>query len=155
MNANFTKDYRKEAKTVFSGCLSKKNLRMTPQRSLILDTFLKTEKHLTSEELYDLVKRKDKSIGQATVYRMLKLLSETNIAREVDFGEGVVRYEPKYRQEHHDHIICEECKKTIEVMDEQIEKLQEKLAKKHGFVLTGHKMYLYGICEECRRKGKA
>jgi len=152
MNTDFINSQMKGAKTIFSEYLSRKNLRMTPQRMLILDTFLKTEKHLTSEDLYNLVKRKDKSIGQATVYRMLKLLTETDIAREVDFGDGSMRYEHQLNHAHHDHLICEGCKKNIEVLDEEIEKSQEKIAKKHGFVLTGHKMYLYGICEECRKK---
>lgn len=143
----------KEAKSAFDHFLSRKNLRMTPQRGLIMDVFLKREDHLTSEELYDIVKKKDKSIGQATVYRTLKLLSEAGIAREVDFGDGVVRYEHSYGHKHHDHLICERCGKSIEVVDQHIEDLQERLAQKHGFVLTGHKMYLFGLCGECGMKG--
>ncbi len=139
-----------KAKAVFNEFIASKNLRMTPQRSLILDIFLRKKGHLTAEQLYDMVKRKDPSVGQATVYRMLKLLSESGIAREVDFGDGVLRYEHLYGREHHDHLICTRCNKEVEVVDEEIERLQERLAKRHGFVLTGHRMYLYGICKECR-----
>jgi Fur family ferric uptake transcriptional regulator len=142
----------KEPTEILSGFLSRKNLRLTSQRSLILETFLKEEGHLTSEELYGIIKRKNKSIGSATVYRTLKLLSESGIARAVDFGDGVVRYEHKYGRAHHDHLICERCNKGIEVLDERIEALQKKLARKHGFILTGHKMYLFGLCPECRKK---
>ncbi len=141
-----------ETKNIFTEYLFRNNLRMTPQRQLILDVFLRTDRHVTSEELYDMVKRKDSSIGQATVYRTLKLLSDAGLAREVDFGDGLLRYEHDYAHEHHDHIICERCSKQIEVMDERIERLQESLAKKHGFSLTGHRMYLYGICPKCKRK---
>ena len=127
---------------------------MTPQRDLILEVFLRCRSHITSEELYDRAKKRNRSIGQATVYRTLKLLSEAGIARVVDFGDGVVRYEHGYGSEHHDHLICERCGRHIEVLDERIEALQNRLAEKHGFKLTGHTMYLYGICRTCREKEK-
>ncbi|NOZ26301.1 MAG: transcriptional repressor [Nitrospirae bacterium] len=142
----------KTEKDIFVRFLADRGMRMTNQRGLILDAFLRTEKHLSPEELYGLIRRKDRSIGQATVYRTLKLLSEAGLAREVDFGDGVLRYEHSYGHEHHDHIICERCHRNMEVVDERIEELQERLAKKYGFRLTGHKMYLYGICRECRKK---
>jgi Fur family ferric uptake transcriptional regulator len=142
----------KEPQAVFTEFLARKNLKMTPQRRLILDVFLGEEGHLASEDLYNKVKAQDKSIGQATVYRTLKLLSESGLAKEVHFGDGVTRYEKKYGSAHHDHILCERCGATLEVVDEHIERLQEELAKAHGFVLTGHKMYLYGICPKCRGK---
>jgi Fur family ferric uptake transcriptional regulator len=143
-----------DAKARFEQFLEERGLRMTPQRSLIVDVFLKTERHVSSEDLYSLVKRKDRSIGQATVYRTLKLLSESGIAREVDFGEGVTRYEHEYGHEHHDHLICESCRKSIEVVDPRIEELQEKLARDHGFVMTSHKLDMFGLCAKCRAKEK-
>ncbi|MEJ2323310.1 MAG: transcriptional repressor [Nitrospirota bacterium] len=143
-----------DAKSRFEQFLVERGLRMTPQRSLIVDVFLKTERHVSSEDLYSLVKRKDRAVGQATVYRTLKLLSESGIAREVDFGEGLTRYEHEYGHEHHDHLICERCRKSIEVVDPRIEELQEKLARDHGFVMTSHKLDIFGLCAKCRAKGK-
>lgn len=137
---------------VFSDYLSRKHLKMTPQRRVILDVFLEDEGHLASEDLYVKVKAVDPSIGQATVYRTLKLLSESGLAKEVHFGDGLTRYEHQYGHAHHDHLICEQCGKNVEVVDERIENLQEELAKNHGFSLTHHKMYLYGLCPDCRRK---
>lgn len=144
----------KEARKAFSTFLQNTGLRVTHQRLLILNVFLKSERHLTPEELYTIVKKKDPSVGQATVYRTLKLLSDSGIAMEVDFGDGVMRYEHKFGHDHHDHLICERCKKSIEVVDEKIERLQEGLAIKHGFQLTGHKMYLFGVCSKCKKRGK-
>jgi len=141
----------KDPQSVFAEFLSRRKLKMTPQRRLILDTFLAAAGHLASEELYELVKRQDKSIGQATVYRTLKLFSESGLAKEVHFGDGVTRYERKYGADHHDHLICDRCGVNVEVLDERIEALQEDLARSHGFELTGHKMYLYGICAKCRK----
>ncbi len=141
-----------DAKRVFEEFLTKKNLRMTYQRQVILNLFLQEQRHLSPEELYDMVKVHDPSIGQATVYRTLKLLCEAGIAREVEFGDGVMRYEPEYGRAHHDHIICTDCGDKVEVYDPEIEALQEKMAEREGFRLTHHKMYLYGICKKCQKR---
>jgi Fur family ferric uptake transcriptional regulator len=142
----------REEREIFGKYLSRHNLRDTPQRELILDTFLKREEHVSAEELYDIVKKRDPSIGQATVYRNLKLFSEAGLAREVDLGDGVARYEHSYKHPHHDHLICRGCGKTVEVVDAVIEELQKRVAEKYGFKLTDHALYLYGNCEECRKK---
>lgn len=141
-----------EARNQFFQYLAKKKLKFTSQRGLIFDVFWQIEDHVSPEELYNLVKQSDPKVGQATVYRTLKLLCESGIAREVNFGDGVARYEPAFGQSHHDHLICTNCSRSVEVVDSKIEQLQEKLAKKHGFTLTGHKLYLFGVCPECRKE---
>ena len=140
----------KTPQDVFADYLAKENLKMTPQRRLILETMLKQGDHLSSEELYARVKKKDPSIGQATVYRTLKLLNESDLIEPLDFADGVTRYEASYGKEHHDHLICERCGKNIEIFDETIEHRQEAIAKEYGFTLCSHKMYLYGICPDCQ-----
>ncbi len=139
-------------KQIFTDFLAKKNLRDTSQRELILDEFLRREQHISAEELYDIVKQRDRTIGQATVYRGLKLLCEAGLAREVDFGDGTMRYEHEFGHEHHDHLACTSCGKMIEVLDPAIETLQKALAEKYGFRLSNHEMYLYGTCSECQGK---
>ncbi|MEG2140412.1 MAG: transcriptional repressor [Bilophila sp.] len=135
---------------VFRSFLRSKGLRNTPQRQQILDVFLHEAGHLTTEEVYDRVRCKDATLGQATVYRTMKLLCEAGLAREVRFGDGIARYEHAH-DSHHDHLICEICGKNIEVVDPKIEELQEALTLKHGFKPTSHRLYLYGICAECQR----
>ncbi len=137
---------------VFIEYLDKNGLRMTGQRRLILNSFLKKEGHFTSEELCGIVRKKDSSIGQATVYRNLKHLTSAGLARQCDFGDGPVYYEHKYGHDHHDHIICTRCGRRTEVYSEKIERLQRKISEESGYTLTGHKMYLYGICEKCGKK---
>ena len=137
---------------LFIDFLARKGLKLTNQRRLILDVFLAQDGHPAPEELHAAVKAVDKSIGQATVYRTLKLLSNSGLAKEVHFGDGMTRYERMYGQSHHDHLICESCGRTIEIMDPVIEKRQEELAVKYGFTLARHKMDLYGQCPDCRRK---
>ena len=90
-------------------------------------------------------------VGYATVYRTLKLLKECGLADERHFDDGQARYEPTEEEEqHHDHIICERCGKIVEFDSEEIEKLQERIARFLGFVVSRHRMELYGICAECR-----
>jgi len=135
---------------LFIKYLSGKNLKLTSQRKLILHAFLEHGGHVSSEELYDIVKTDTPGIGQATVYRTLKLLVEAGIANEVSFGDGVSRYEHGDEEEHHDHLVCTICSRQVEFHDPAIEELQVKQARKQGFSLQSHRMVLYGICKDCR-----
>ena len=123
---------------------------MTPQRTLILEHFLKCDGHVSADEVCNIVRSSNSNIGQATVYRAMKLFSEAGLAREVHFGDGVTRYEARHGHGHHDHLVCEVCRMEMEFLDPAIEKLQEKQARAHGFTLTGHRMILFGLCPDCR-----
>ncbi|MDD5450024.1 MAG: transcriptional repressor [Candidatus Omnitrophica bacterium] len=129
--------------------IREKGLRHTLQREKILDIFLATERHVSAEELYKLVKKRFHGIGYTTVYRTMKLLSECGLCGETDFGDGILRFEHKYGHEHHDHLICTKCGRFIEVMKPEIEKLQDTLAKQHSFTPTKHKLEIFGICRKC------
>lgn len=124
-----------------------KGLRHTPQREKILDVFLSTERHVSCGELYKLVRKKYQGIGYTTIYRTMKLLSESGLCGETDFGDGILRFEHKYGHEHHDHLICIKCGKLIEVLEPAIEALQDKVAKHHRFIPTKHKLEIFGICK--------
>ncbi|MBF0566899.1 MAG: transcriptional repressor [Nitrospirae bacterium] len=137
-------------KEYFEKFLRERQQKMTSQRNLILDEFLTSKQHLSTEELHRVITQKDDTISHSTVYRMLKLMCVAGLAREEDFGDGVKRYE--YEGQHHDHLICVSCNKTVEVFDTTIESIQEKLAESNGYLLTGHKMDIYGICADCRNK---
>ena len=130
--------------------LAKNGMKLTSRRRLILTEFYKAEEHLSAEELYQKLRGLDPSIGQATVYRSLRLMRDAGLARELHFGGDVTRFEPHLETAHHDHLICEECGKTVPVLDEGIELLQANLAALHGFKPTKHRMYLYGICPACQ-----
>ncbi len=140
------------AKDVFNQYLKDKGIRNSEQREHIVDIFLKTEKHLTIADLYELTRKKHRNIGYATVYRTMKLISGAGLAEEVDFGDGVMHFEHKYGHEHHDHLICLKCGRFIEAMKPKIERLQEKLSREHDFTPTSHKLQIFGICKECKLK---
>lgn len=144
-----------EKKRAFARFAVQKGLRSTRQRDLILDIFLSTHEHLTVEELYLKVRQSDPGIGQATVYRTMKLLTEAGLAREMILPDGQVRYEHQLEGEHHDHLICTGCRTIIEFEDETIERLQQEIAQRYGFVLTGHKLQLCGLCPACQQSADA
>src|SRR3982751_3572654 len=140
-----------EEQEVFLKHIQKAGLKCTAQRELILDVFLRTEEHLSSEDLYRLVQKEDPDIGQTTVYRTLKLLTDAGLAREVRFGDGRTRYEHNYKHPHHDHLICTVCGKTIEFYSADMEALQDQIAAKHKFELTHHTMRMFGYSPACRK----
>ena len=143
-----------EEQEVFLKHIQKQGLKRTSQRDLILDIFLRTEKHLSSEDLYLLAREQDPNIGQTTVYRTLKLLSEAGLAREVRFGDGRTHYEHNYKHQHHDHMICSQCGRIIEFFSAELEAIQDAMAAKHRFEVTQHLLRIIGICAECRRKAR-
>lgn len=138
------------AKESFSEYLRRKELRQTRQREIILDAFLAGGRHITAEELYNKVREQNPEIGFATVHRNLKLMCDSGIAEEIKIGTQKARYEQACGKEHHDHLICVKCGKFIEVNDERLERLQDKLAEAQDFTPLRHKLEIYGFCRECR-----
>ncbi|MDD4732078.1 MAG: Fur family transcriptional regulator [Desulfovibrio sp.] len=142
----------KSAREVFLQFLQRQGMTMTPQRATIVEVFLHEEGHFSPEQLYMAVNKADPAIGQATVYRTLKLLTDSGLAATLDMGDGATLYEHGYGHAHHDHLICVRCGGKTEIVDHVIEERQERIAEKHGFELTRHSMLLYGVCPRCRGK---
>lgn len=147
----------RERQRRFEQALRERGLKSTSQRDDIARVFFAAEGHLSIEELYTAVKRINPRVGYATVYRTLKLLKETGLAAERRFEDGQARYEPAEEEaQPHDHIICERCGKIVEFASQELERLQERIARFLGFVVGRHRMELYGVCAECREgKGRA
>ena len=130
-------------------CLSK-GVKLTDQRRIIAKVISesKTEygesDHPDVDELYSRVSKIDPKISIATVYRTVKLFEEAGILTKHDFKGGKARYEAIV-ESHHDHLIDIKTGEIIEFVDEEIEKLQKKVAEKHGYNLVDHKLELYGV----------
>lgn len=135
---------------VFTDYLLKNKLKLTPHRELILETFLENEGHRSVEDIYHAVKAIDPRIGYTTVYRMMKLMMNCGLAREIELADGITRYEHLFNHEHHDHMICTECGKSIEFYNPEIEKLQDAASAQLGFKVLDHKLQIYGLCRDCR-----
>ena len=121
-----------------------KGLRMTDQRRTIAKVLEDAEDHPDVEDLYLRASAVDPHISIATVYRTVKLFEEAGILDKLEFGDGRARYEDAER-DHHDHLIDLQSGEVIEFVDADIEALQERIARKLGYKLKGHKLELYGV----------
>src|SRR5262245_8839115 len=95
-----------------------------------------------------MVQKRRPDVGRTTVYRTLKLLQTAGLAQELQL-DGQSRFEREYKREHHDHFICKYCGEIIEFVSEDIERLQDEIAEKLGFVIEGHRHQIYGACRNC------
>jgi Fur family ferric uptake transcriptional regulator len=123
---------------------TKHGLRMTGQRRIIARILSDAIDHPDVEELYRRAHKIDSRISLSTVYRTVKLFEAKGILERHDFGRGRGRYEPSPRV-HHDHLIDVETGDVIEFRNDEIEKLQERIARELGYKLVGHKLELYGV----------
>lgn len=130
--------------------LKKEGLRYTQQRQSIWNEMCATDEHRDAEEIYLSLRNEGMSISRATVYRTIDVLVKNNLVRKLELGDGRARYEHKMDLEHHDHLICVQCGKIEEFMDETIEEIQEKIVNDLGFKLIRHIHQLFVICNNCR-----
>ncbi len=121
-------------------------------RFKVLDAFLQTERHVTDEELLELLDERGYKLDPNFVRDTLKLMCRFGFAQANRFDNGQVRYEHRHLGQHHDHIICTKCRKITEFKDDQLENLQIQIAAAYGFCMLQHKMEIYGICSECLRE---
>lgn len=129
--------------TIINRCEAK-GLRMTGQRRVIAKVLQESDDHPDVEELYARASAIDAGISIATVYRTVKLFEEAGILDKLEFGDGRARYEDAER-DHHDHLIDMNSGEVIEFVDADIEALQERIARKLGYELRGHRLELYGV----------
>ena len=129
--------------TIEQKCVAK-GVKLTEQRKIIAKVMSEANDHPDVDELYSRVSKIDSRISIATVYRTVKLFEESGIVAKHDFKGGKARYE-ELSESHHDHLIDIKTGEIIEFVDEEIEKLQKKVADKYGYDLVDHKLELYGV----------
>ena len=129
--------------TIEGKCIAK-GVKLTDQRRIIAKIMSDSHDHPDVDELYKRVSKIDSKISIATVYRTVKLFEEAGIVAKHDFKGSKARYE-ELNEGHHDHLIDIKTGEIIEFVDEEIEKLQKKVADKYGYKLVDHKLELYGI----------
>tara|TARA_B100000676_G_scaffold297661_1_gene339603 strand:+ start:480 stop:911 length:432 start_codon:yes stop_codon:yes gene_type:complete len=125
-------------KEKFIEALKQENLKFTNQRLAIFEDVLYGKKHRECEEILHSLTKKDINVSRATVYRTLDILVKYELIRKMDIGDGRIRYEGKIDDPHHDHMICVESGKIIEFVSDEIEMMQEKIAKEHGYEIIKH-----------------
>jgi len=124
---------------------------MTPQRELIFRSFFELGRHVSVDELHEKVRQKDRSIGYSTVWRNLKLICQVGLAKEVNIGDGVTRYD-RVTQAPHGHFYCLGCKEFIEFDIDKVIGLLVQTAREHEFSPEGFKIEVQGYCKKCREK---
>ncbi len=132
--------------------LREKGFKLTPQRRSILDTIMENEgKHLSTEEIYDVVKRRCPEIGLATVYRTMQIFDEVGLVYKHNFDDGRSRYEVTNNEDHqHHHLVCIKCGKVLEVEEDLLEQLENQVEQKYNFSITNHNVKFLGYCGKCR-----
>ncbi len=138
---------KREAETLKKH-LAERRLKLTRQRQQILEIFLGKD-HVTAEDLYREMTRRNIRVGLATVYRTLNLLCQCGLAQQRHFGDTRTLYDNVSNKNHHDHLICTKCGRIIEFENSDIERLQHLVARKNKFVIYSHKLELYGRCANC------
>ncbi len=143
--ADFRPDDTGELKERWRAYITDRRLNITAQREAIVEMFLRTREHVSIDELLSKVRKRQPRVGYATVYRTLKLLVDSGLAVERQFGDGQARYEVV--GDHHDHLICVKCSLILEFEDDEIERLQDRIAERlGGFTVLRHRHELYGLC---------
>ena len=131
------------SETIEKKCIAK-GVKLTDQRKVIAKIMSESDDHPNVDELYKRVSKIDSKISIATIYRTVKLFEEVGILAKHDFKGGKARYE-ELSEGHHDHLIDIKTGEIIEFVDDEIEKLQKKVADRHGYALVDHKLELYGV----------
>lgn len=142
-------DFAARVAGVFAAHLAENGLRLTGQRRAILDHLLKSDRHLSQEEVYQSLR--GRGIGRATVFRTLKTLQDCGLAAPVIGRDGVPRFEINLERPHHDHLICVRCGRIQEVTWPELEKIQEETCRRAGFTPKWHRHEIFGLCRSCAK----
>ncbi len=133
--------------------LKESGLKITPQRRAIINILLDNgNRHLSSEEIYDLVRENCPEIGLATVYRTMQLLDDIGVISKLNLDDGCIRYEldlNKSDSHNHHHLICKKCGDIIEVEDDLMDNVEKEIQTTYKFKILDHDIKFYGLCENC------
>ncbi|NNF99091.1 MAG: Fur family transcriptional regulator [Desulfobacteraceae bacterium] len=142
----------KQEKEQFIKLFRHDNVDRFEDRFKVLEAFLKTEQHLTADEMTSLLGTEGIDLEPEFIRDTLKLMCRYGFADKNRFNNGELRYEHRHLGQHHDHMICTKCGLIFEFENHRLEQLQAQIAGDHGFHLLQHKMELYGICTDCLKE---
>jgi Fur family ferric uptake transcriptional regulator len=134
--------------------LRPKRLKMTDQRRRLVRAALEQAGHFSAEEFHDRLRRAGENVSMATVYRGLALMAEAHIVEAHDFADGQLRYERMLEREHHDHMVCVDCRAVIEFQNCRIEQLQEEVVHRHDMEIKDHSLTIFVTCNALKRTGR-
>jgi len=138
-----------QEKEQFRKLFQQENIDEFEDRFKILEIFLTTERHLTVDEVVQLLAQNGQTYSPTFIIETLKMMCDYGFAQKNRFENGEIRYEHRHPCQHHDHMICTKCGKIIEFENNQLELLQTQIAGNYNFHMLQHKMEIYGICGDC------
>jgi Fur family ferric uptake transcriptional regulator len=142
--------YTERVRQVFTDHLGKHGLRLTGQRTRILEFLLATDQHLTLDEIYGQLR--SHGVGRSTVFRTLKMMEDCHLVSHISDPKGTSRYEIHLERPHHDHLICIDCRRIIEVRWPELEKIQTRACRELNFEPAWHRHEIFGHCSNCRKE---
>ena len=151
---------QKEVQELLKDRLKEKGLKVTRQRLLVLSVLEENSgRHMTAEDIYELVAEDYPDIGLATVYRALQLLWDMQLVDRISFDDGCVRYEIGHlfkgeAKHNHHHLICRKCNRVIPFGDDLLDDLEHHIEEATGFHVLDHELKFFGLCRECMKKEK-
>lgn len=139
---------------LFRRYLRQQGLPVTQQRDAVADVVFSSTEHLSVEEIEAELKRRGERIGKATIYRTMEILVRAGLVEDHDFGDGFKRYEHLFGQQPvHEHLVCTHCRKVVEFRRREINRIQDEVAREHGFIAARHRLEIYGLCPDCQAAG--
>ncbi len=141
------------ALALFEAFLRKKGLKNTGQRRAMVRSVLRISGHFTADEAHERLRADGEHVSLATVYRALALLEEAQVLEGHDFADGQRRYERALTREHHDHVICIDCRAVVEFQNPAIEALQDQVLAQHAFTMVHHALTIFASCRTLKERG--
>lgn len=139
---------------LFRRYLKQQGLPVTQQREAVADVVFNSREHLSVEDIEARLKSRGERIGKATIYRTMEILVRSGLVEDHDFGDGFKRYENLFGQAPgHEHLVCTHCRGVTEFRSPEITRIQDEVARRHGFQPTRHRLEIYGLCADCRAAG--
>ena len=151
---------QKKTEELLKARLKEKGLKVTNQRLMLLSVLEQNSgRHMTAEDIYELVSEDYPEIGLATVYRTLQLLWDMQLVDRLNLDDGCVRYEIGHllkgdAKHNHHHLICRECNRVIPFGDDLLDDLERHIEEATGFHVLDHELKFFGLCRECMEKVK-
>ncbi len=139
------------AKQKLEDFLRGEGYRVTPERFEVLEAVMATTGHFDADELFLSLKKGGSKVSRATVYNTLDILDECDLVFKTRLKDHGSRYEKAFGRAHHDHLVCVQCGKIVEFIDQNIERAQQSVAKKFKFKLVSHSHQIFGLCPDCKK----